>query len=498
MATADTTPPAGLAALSTSAASNGAASTLQANLHKLAARRNAVRMWQAVAVALSWGSGAAVLMILAYRFYLVDGAAWMPFIPIVFSLLVGWRNGVLARGSTFVAALEADESLDLKERLSSALAFVQPDIVTRARRAPIEGGVLPRLRAFIAPRLVTEPAFPVAPTTLVPSLVQDAAIHVSTLNASQLYPLRFDRTHRVLALMALHLLVAAFMPNVPWLLSAQEKVARGNIAQQGEGLVAIAKEIEREQPKEVKEDAESKRLARRIEALGKKMMRGRMGKKEALTSLGELKKDLEKAAKNDGQNQNSGSDLQNMQQALEQLADQPMESEAGQRLQEQIKKGDAEQAAREMEKLADKMDKDEMSEQEKQKAANDLQKMAKSLKQQGGEQNQRMAEQLEQAAKALQQGNKKQGQQQQNHQGQSQQGQSGGKQQQQQQGGNQGASNALRQMAKSMRQGGSSSNSQQLQKMLNKIRQAERDTGTNGSGQAGQGFKPAPECVGPG
>ena len=42
-------------------------------------------------------------------------------------------------------------------------------------------------------------------------------------------------------------------------------------------------------------------------------------------------------------------------------------------------------------------------------------------------------------------------------------------------------------MAKSMRQNGSSSNSQQLQKMLNKIRQAERDTGTNGGGQSGMG-----------
>lgn len=38
-----------------------------------------------------------------------------------------------------------------------------------------------------------------------------------------------------------------------------------------------------------------------------------------------------------------------------------------------------------------------------------------------------------------------------------------------------------------MRQGTSGSNSQSLQKMLNKIRQAERDTGTNKSGQSGMG-----------
>jgi hypothetical protein len=259
MATADFTP----------SATFPASSTLLANLHKLAARRNALRAWQAMAGALSWGIGLAALMILAYRFYLVDGPAWLPALPILISILLGWRSGVRKRGSTFDAALEADKKLGWKEQLSSAFAFAQPNAH-------------------------------ITPTVLVPSLVEDAASRSQALEPKSLYPLQFNRTHRVLALASALLLVAAFMPNVPWLLSAAEQTQRSNIAQQGKGLVAVAKEVKKDEPKQADEEAESRRLARRMEALGRKMMRGRMNKKEALTSLGELKKDLEKSTKTMG------------------------------------------------------------------------------------------------------------------------------------------------------------------------------------------------------
>jgi hypothetical protein len=504
MASADFTPSAAFPNASTSAPASDAARTLERNLDRLAARRNALLVWRSIARALAWGIGVAVLMIVAYRFYMADGTAWMPAIPIFVALLIGWRNGLLARGTTFTAALEADEKLDLKEHLSSALAFARPDAFSQKRVSVPAKGILGAWRTKLFPRPATQSSVSVAPTVLVPSLVEDAALRSQKLQPKEIYPLRFDRTHRVLALVVLHLLVAAFMPNVPWLLSASEQATRGNIANQGAGLVAVAKEIRKDEPKEAKENSESKKLARRMEALGQKMMRGRMGKKEALTGLGELKKDLEKAAKNDGQNQNAGADQKSMQQALQQLADQPMESEVGQKMQEQVKKGDLESAAKEMEKLADKMEKGELSESEKQRAASDMQKMAKSLKQQGGQQNEQMAQQLEQAAKALQQQGKK-GNQQQNQQGQKgqgKQGQSGSPKQGQQQGSGQGASSALRQMAKSMRQSGSASNSQSLQKMLNKIREAENGTGSSGQSGApglaklGQGNCPGGNCNG--
>jgi hypothetical protein len=452
MATADFTP----------SPSFSTASTLQTNLQRIATRRHGVNLFVEVARALTWGLGVAVLMILAYRFYLVDGAVWLPTLPIFSSLFFGWYRGRLCRGSDLEVAIEADGILGWKDQLSSAFAFVRPDAC-------------------------------VALTEFVPALVRDAAERSQTIEPKALYPLRFDGAHRVLALMTALFIVAVLMPNVPWLLSTAQQSQRRVIAEQGKALVAVAKEVKKEEPKATEETSEGRRLAKRIEALGHKMMRGRMDKKEALTALGTLKKDLEQATKNDGQNQDAGSDLKSMQQALQQLADQPMESASGKQLQEALKKNDADAAAKELEKLADKMEAGALSQSEKRQAANDLQKMAKSLKEQGSAQNEKLAQQLEQAAKALQQQvQQKSGQQQQqNKNGQGQQGQSGNTQQKHKQGSGQGAGSALRQMAKSLQQGGSASNSQSLQKMLNKIREAERDTGSNGSGQSGAQFKNA-------
>ena len=456
-----------------------AGATLQKNLSRLAARRNALVLWLSIARALSWGLIIAAIPVLAYRFYLVEGAAWIPAIPILLSIAVGIRNGVLARRDAFATALEADEILGLKERLSSAYAFAVP------RSTPISS------------------------TGLVPSLVEDAANHSQTLKPKKIYPLQFDRTHRVLLTSAAIFAITLFMPNVPWLLAAEDQADRKTIQAQGKKLEIVAKEVKKEEEK--KPDTSARRQAQKLGALGQKMQRGRMGKKEALTALGELKKDLEKAAKNDGANQDNAASNQQMQAAMEQIAQQSMESEAGKQIQDKLKKGDAEAAAKEMEKLADKIDKGKMSADEQEKAADDLNKMAKSLKQQGGEQNQKMAQQLEQAAKSLQQ----QSQQQQKQQGkngqkngqeqQGQQAQQGGQKQNQKQGGSSGASGALRQMAKGMRQG-NATNSQNLQKMLSKIREAEQGAGSNGSEQGagsngseqfGGQMKPAPgDCTG--
>ena len=447
-----------------------AGATLQKNLARLASRRNALVLWLSIARALSWGLALAALPVLAYRFYLVDGAAWVPAIPILLSILVGIRSGILARRDAFATALETDEILGLKERLSSAYAFAVPR------------------------------STPLAASGLVPSLVEDAANHSQTLEPKKIYPLQFDRTHRVLLTCAAIFAITLFMPNVPWLLAAEERADRKTIQAQGKELETVAKEVKKEAEK--KPDTSARRQAQKLESLGNKMQRGRMGRKEALTALGELKKDLEKSAKNDGANQDNAAANEQMQAAMEQIATQPMDSEAGKQIQDKLKKGDAEAAAKEMEKLADKIDKGEMSADEQKKAADDLNKMAKSLKEKGGEQNQKMAQQLEQAAKSLQQQSKQQAQQQQKQQGkngqeqQSGQQQQGGKNQQQKQGGSSGASGALRQMAKGMRQG-DATNSQNLQKMLSKIREAEQGTGSNGSEQFGGQMKPTPgDCKG--
>jgi hypothetical protein len=472
-----------------------AGAVLHSNLLRLAARRNALVVWRSTAHALSWGLAISALLVLAYRFYIVDGPAWVPAIPIALSLLIGWRLGVLQKRDAFGAALETDEKLDLKETLSSAYAFSAPNftlphfVEPTHLSKPNAKGFRALLRNaphgwnfFKAPMLWAGSTPAATATELVPSLVEEAASQSQSLQPKKIYPLAFDRTHRVLALCAAIFALTLFMPNVPWLLADEEQAARKAIALQGKELVEVAKEVKKEEEK--KPDTKAAREAKKLEALGQKMLRGRMGKKEALTSLGELKKDLEKAAKTNSQNSDAASNQQ-MQAALEQMAEQPMDSEAGKQIQDKLKKGDAEAAAKEMEKLADKIEKGDMSAEEQKKAADDMNRMAKELKKQGGAKNEEMAQQLEQAAKALQEQAKQQSgnQQQQGDQGKTgQQGAQGGKAQQQQNGGNQGTSNALREMAKSMRQGGAA-NSKNLQKMLDKIREAEAQSGTAGDKQ---------------
>ncbi len=85
----------------------------------------------------------------------MDGAAWVPAIPILLSMLVGWRAGVLRKRDAFATALEADEKLDLKETLSSAYAFIQPDSVRRMESAKPASGVLTRLASLFARRVLS-------------------------------------------------------------------------------------------------------------------------------------------------------------------------------------------------------------------------------------------------------------------------------------------------------------------------------------------------------
>jgi hypothetical protein len=482
------------------------AGVLRHSLDRIAQRRNTQRMLLSIAGSLVWAVGICALAVLAYRFFLIDVEWWMLSLPIVIALLIGYRNGQLARGGTFDAALEADRSLGLDERLSSALAFTHPDIVRRAHRVQSGTGPVARLKALLLPRMAYDTTVRSETTQLVPALVHDAAARSAQLDPKQLYPNKLNRTYWILIVLSLLWLAFALMPNFQLFRSADEKRTAATLQTQGKELVAIAKEVRKED--KAQEETEKKRLAKRLEKLGHKMQQGRMTKRDALVQLGQLKKDLEKAAKNDSESNSSG-----MQDALKALANQQMETAEGQKIQEAVKNGDMKKAAQEMEKLADKIEKGEMTPQEQQKAANDMQKAADALRQQADQQSQQMAQQLEQAAKALQQQSQQgsqnqQGQQsQQNQQGQQgqkgpsqqgqqgqsqsgQQGQSGQGQQGQQ--GNAQASSALRSLAKSMSQGGTpSGNSQGLKDMLKKIQEAENQTGEN-SGKPSDA--PCPEC----
>lgn len=468
---------------------NGTA--LQARLQSLAKRRNAQRLWNRVIRALCVGVALAALVMLLHRFYIIDAPFWLPPLLVGATALFGVFDGLRNRAGTFEAALDADRVLGLRERLSSALIFVAPHTKVPREYSPEN-------------------------TPLVPALVEDAAARAAELDPRRVYPLRVGRAARVLAVATIALAAFTFMPNNNFFRSPDARALAAGLKSDGKELETVAKKVR--ERKDVPEESEAKRTAQKLEALGRKMQRGRMTKKETLLALGEMRQDIEKTRKVD-QDGNGG--VANLQQVEEQLKQEEMQSQEGQQMQRELENKDLKKAADQLDKLADKMEKGQMTPQEKEKAAGDLEKAAKALRENGNED---AAKQLEDAAKQLrkenqgqQNGGQKQNGQQQNgqqkqsdkqggkqqggqqsqaqkggqqkqQQGGSQQGSQGG-QQQQQKGGQQGSGGAsgLRNLANGMRNG-SSGNNQAMRDMLNKIRNAEKNTGQgNQSGQQGQG-----------
>jgi hypothetical protein len=498
--------------------SPGAAQRLGHNLERLAARRNAHHLRNSIVRALVPGVAVSALGVLAYRFYLIDGEPWMPAAVIAASLAIGYRNGKLQQRGAFAAAVEADSALNLSDRLSSALAFSQPSAVQRVRAEEQAKDWPSRIRTALFPRLQFQTSGAASSTALVPSLVEEAATRSDSLDPKVLYPTKFDRPLQLLVGASLLLATFSFMPDNTYFLSAEQKQVTATLKAEGVKLQAIAKEVRKEEQNPQNEAA--KKLSRRMEDLGRKLQRGRMTKRTALLGMGELKRDLEKAVQNDSK-PGSSSDMQRMQEALKNTQ---FESPEAQQMQKDMQDGNIEKAAQQLEKLADKVQNGEMSQKEKEQTANDLEKMAQQLRQQGGQQGEQAAQQLEEAAKALREGNQQgqqngqqsqqgQGQQPkqgkgqgQSQQGQGQQGQQNGQKQQGQQGGqggqsqqgsqqgqgqgSQSGSNALRNMAKGLRQNGTQmGNSQNLRNMLDKIREAENQAGSNGGQQSGMGQK---------
>lgn len=533
MATADFSP---------SHASQGTSgAALQERLGVLARRRNTQKLSRALIRAAIPGVGLAAFSTLLYKLHIIsDGPVWAPAAMVSVSLLWGLKNGLSQRAGTFVAACDADRALGLDDRLGSALSFVAPAQIQRQTRITSTKTPLARFTSALFPRFATSTSPAASATELVPALVNEATAKAQSLDPKRVYPLRFDRRAQVLGVLSVLLVGFLVMPDFPLFQTPAQKLQVAAMQAAGEKLVTVAKTVQKTAEPKAEEE---RQLAKKLQQLGQKMVRGRMTKRAALTELGDLKQQLQKAKAKSNKSKSEGAA-----QIAEALRDAPLQSQVGRKVQEQLGDNKAEEAAKSLEKLAEELEKGSVSEAEKQKAAKDLEKTARDLRQRGGEANKKAADQMEQAAKQLQQpqspqspqnqqqqgeqspsqqgqspqgeekqkpnqsGPKGQNQQkqspnsesqqsQQNQSGQQQQGQKSGNQQQQggqqgqaqqgqqqQPGQGQSASEALRDMANGIRQGQSSNgNSQNMQEMMAKLREAESQTGSPGSGQFGQG-----------
>ncbi len=537
MATADFSPShsAAHAPVSNPASQSASGAALQGRLSVLARRRNTQKLSLALIRAAIPGVGLAATSVLFYKLHIIpDGPIWAPAAMVGFSLLWGLKNGLSQRAGSFEAACDADRALSLNDRLASAFAFVAPAQIQRQTRIAPKAGRFSRFQSAIFPKFAVSTAPSASPTNLVPALVNEAALRAQNLDPKRVYPLKFGRSSQVLALFSVLLAGFILMPDMPVFQSAAQKKQVAAMQAAGEKLIVVAKSVQKMAPPKAEVE---KRLARQLEKLGQKMMRGRMTKRAALTEIGELKNQLEKA-----KTKNSSAQSGQLPQIAEALKDAPLQSSVGRKVQQQLSENKADEAAKSLDKLAEQLEKGEVSQAEKKKTAEDLQKTAQDLRARGGEANKKAAEQLENAAQQLQQ-NQSQGQEQkkpsggqqeQGNQGQNQQsqpqgqkqsgqpkqpqgaknqngadqqgqksqqqqnlqpganqqqqqsgeqqnGQSGAGQQKQDGQGDQAAADAMRNMANGLRQGqANGQNGQGLQDMLSKMREAENQTGSNG------------------
>ena len=369
---------------------------LQNKLSALARRRNAQQMGRSLIRAAIPGVAVAALSVALYKFHIIpDGPVWAPAAMIGVSLLWGARNGFLARRGNFAAARDADDVLKLDDRLSSALSFVSPDEIRQTQKIQAENTRLGRIKGVLLPQSKVSVGHAMPETNLVGALVGDAATRAQSLDPRKVYPLRFDRRAQILTGLSLAFIGTLFLPDNPILMSATEKKERKDIMKEGEKLIAVAKEIRKDdkpKPEEVKE------LNKKLDKLGKKMARGRLTKRVALTDIGELKKKLEDNQK-PGQQGKSGS----MPQIPEALKQTPLQSEVGRKIQKDMQENKPEEAAKELEKLADRLDKGQVGEKEKKDVAADLDKVAKDLESRGGQANKEAAQKLKDAANQLRQ-----------------------------------------------------------------------------------------------
>ena len=503
---------------------------LRTRLGALTRRRNAQQMVRHIVRAAIPAVALSAVGIALYRFHIIpDGPVWAPAVLIGASVIWGARNGWMARRGHFAAASDADKTLDLDDRLSSALAFVAPDEIRRTQKVAAKTGKLGRIQSVLLPRTVSTSAVASPETNLVPALVGDASARAASLDPRRVYPFRFDRSAQILTLCGLLLVGACFLPDVPLLMNQGQKAERAAIVKEGEKLIAVSKEIRKEEkPNEV----EVAKLNNKLEKLGKKMARGRLTKRAALTEIGELKKKLEDSQKPGNQTQSGG--LPQIPEALKQT---PLQSEVGRRVQKAIQDNKMDEAAKELDKLADRLDKGQVSQKEKEQVASDLDKVAKDLENRGGQANQDAAQKLKDAANQLrqapqnppqlnpqdqqgqqnqgnpgqqnqqqngqkQQGQQGQDQQKQNQQGQQQQGQQGQQnqskqgqgQQQGQQGGQQQQKQGQQGQQGGQQQGGQQQGKQgqkqqggQGQSPQNQAKQGQQSQGSQGQSPQGQG-----------
>jgi len=322
------------------------------------------RVQASVVGALAWASAVALVLLGLYKLGWIEPIWPATALVAVLGALVGLALGVSRWPHLLEAAALADERLNLKERLSSALHFL----------AAGDG------------------------SPFVPALVRDAETAAERIRPAEAWPMQVPRSSRWLGLGAAAFLGLTLAPRVVSPVAAQKGAVKRTMRAEGQRLQKIAKDLRAKA--EAKDLPTTKKVAQELEKLGKELARAKLSKKQALLKAGELTKKI--------QDEQKRLAWQNSQQSLAKpLADlklAKMESETGKSAARALSDQKLQQAADKLREAAQKLKDNKLSEQEKQKLAQDLKKMASTLQNSPLGQ---AASELAQAADSLAKGDQK-------------------------------------------------------------------------------------------
>jgi hypothetical protein len=328
---------------------------LLVSLRKLRRRLALQQVIQLNAAGLLVAASLACLWLVATRLFPVLGSPW----PVAISLLaiacIGATAWALSRRPTLVrAALEADNRLGLKERLTSSLELAE-------REGP-----------------------------MVDAVHEDARAHVSRLNPRRDFPLAAPRMLRWLAVPLLVFGVAyVFLPEFD-LFGFQERAIQ---AKQREDAVKVVAQSLKEAVKPLKKETGDRDLddiAAAVERIAENLERGEINEKQALarlTKVGEQIKQQRDALMSDA--------------PTPKLADPSSQLNISKDLANAMQEGQFGEAAREMRKLQEKLNSGNMDAKTQEKLSKELQDMAEKLggdSSQLGEALQKMAENMAKAS----------------------------------------------------------------------------------------------------
>lgn len=299
----------------------------------------------------------AAVLILAAKFQGIDATAWIAWSTALFMIVVPFIRSVRFFRSRVESALSLDHFAHLKDRITSAYEFLGHPAVNIPEEVQI----------------------------------QDAVRHARSLNLQQIIPSQYPRYSEFLPAALLFFYMSLFIPTA--IIPDQDIGIIDPIKQeQLQELAMLEQELlmEEEQPEELEQ------LLDDLRKMKKRFEDGEISERDVMIELARMDKDLMQKVKEMGVDQLQGE--------LNEIVPHLMSAAAAVQVANAIKEQKLDKAAEELEKLSEKVKKNELTDKEKRELAMNMGVVASKL---GGKQDGSFGGDFANATEALESSNSK-------------------------------------------------------------------------------------------